>query len=93
MVASCPGLLSTADRAASIDGRPIIAGSHVWWMALWTQPDNLLTTALGYLVGRGIAGVPFLRKFGVIFHGAARTETATPTSTVGADYVSSVACQ
>jgi hypothetical protein len=64
-----------------------MAASRAWGMALWTQPDNLLTTALGHLVGRGIAGVPFLQKSGVIFHGAARTETATPTSTVGADYV------
>jgi hypothetical protein len=62
-------------------------------MALWTQPDNLFTTALGHLVGRGIAGVPFPRKSGVIFHGAARTETTTPTSTVEADYVSSVTYQ
>jgi hypothetical protein len=37
--------------------------------------------------------VPLLRKPGVIRHGAAGTETAKPTSTVGADYVSSVTCQ
>jgi hypothetical protein len=62
-------------------------------MALWTQPEILFPTALGHLVGRGIAGMPFLRKRGIIFHGAAWTETTTPTSTVGADYVSSVTCQ
>jgi hypothetical protein len=92
-VASRSGFLSTTHRAAGIGGTPISAGSLIWWMSLCTQPEILLITAFGHLVGRGIAGVPLLRKPGVIRHGAAGTETATPTSTVGADHVASILCQ
>jgi len=93
-VAICPGLLNTAQRAASVGDTPITAGSLVWWMAFWTHPEILFqSSASGHLVGRGIAGMPLLQKPRVILHGPARTETARPTVTGGADYVTSVACQ
>jgi len=72
---------------------PVTAGSLVWWMALWTHPEKLFVTSFGHLDGRGVAGMPLLRKPRVILHGPARTETARPTVTVGADYVTSVLCQ
>jgi hypothetical protein len=62
-------------------------------MSLWTQPENLSPTALGHLIGRGIAGMPLLPKPRVILHGSARTETAKPAVTVGADCVASMLCQ
>jgi hypothetical protein len=92
-VASRPGLLNTAHRAPSVLGTPSLAPSLVWGMALWTQPEILFITALGHLVGREIAGVPFLRKSGVIFHGPAWAKLVVLAYTVGADYVFSAACQ
>jgi hypothetical protein len=92
-VASRSRLLNAAHRAAGIVGTPISAASLVWWMTLWTRPDVFFEAALGHLISRGVAGMPLLPKPWVIRHGSARTETAKPTVTVGADCVASMLCQ
>jgi hypothetical protein len=85
-VVRCTALLSTAHRAASIVGTPMIACSLVWWMALYTNPEVLFSTALGHLLGRGVAGMPLLREPRVIRHGSAWAKFASHRVAVGADY-------
>jgi hypothetical protein len=92
-VASRPGLLNTAHRAASVAGTPMIAPSLIWWMALWTQPEVFLITALGHLVSRGIAGMPLHRKPRVIRHGPAWAKLVVLAYTVRADCVTFINCQ
>jgi hypothetical protein len=62
-------------------------------MALWTQPEVFLITALGHLVCRGIAGMPLLRKPRVIRHGSAWAEFASIRVAVRADCVAPIFCQ
>jgi hypothetical protein len=49
--------------------------------------------ALGHLVGRGVAGMPLLRKPRVILHGPAWAELIVLAYTVWADSVASTSCQ
>jgi hypothetical protein len=53
-------LLESARRAASVLGEPTRAPSLVWWMALWTNPENLCPAAFGHLVSRGVAVMPLV---------------------------------
>jgi hypothetical protein len=62
-------------------------------MALWTLPDILIFTALDHLIGRGIAGMPFHRKPGVIRHGPAWAKLVYLAYTVRADCVTFIICQ
>jgi hypothetical protein len=49
--------------------------------------------ALGHLVGRGVAGMPLLRKPRVILHGPAWAKLIVLAYTVWADSVASTSCQ
>jgi len=71
-----------------------VAGSLVWRVALWTQPQKPFATAFGHLGGRWIAEVPLPGHPGVILHRPTGAEPFHLAFAVWADYiVTSLICQ
>jgi len=63
-------------------------------MTLPTFPQIMGVTVLGYLVGRGVAGVPLVTDPGLIGDGLALADAAwAPAFTVRTNFSSSIPCQ